>query len=491
MIYDSSAVTDGTVVDATICIIGAGAAGLTLATRLAGAGISVLLAESGDMELDPATQALYQTEDAGIPYLAGDACRLRMFGGSTNHWTGWTRPLDPADFRRRDWIPDSGWPFPADELMPYYRETESILDLGRHEYDAGYWEALNPQLKLKPLESIEPAIARHSPPTRFRDKYRNSITRSDRIDALLNCNLVDLITDETGQRIVSAVFSTLGGRRFSVRASLYVLATGGIENARILLACRHQHERGLGNEHDLVGRYFADHRGFYLGRLVANHPAISVTTFRTQPVDIGLGGGNPVITPGLKLSEEVLTGRRLPNFAALLTPWTGHHPTSRRYNVDSNHREFDLFGSAEILPCRDSRIRLSLKKDALGMPTTIVELKMAPDQDRMVLAAAMTLAGEAGKAGVGRVRVPEGVEALHNLPDYAEGFGSHHIGTTRMHADPKRGVVDPDCKVHSVDNLYLAGSSVFPTSGYAQPTFTIVALALRLAEHLQEKMRDR
>lgn len=486
MIYDSGAVIDGTVVDATICIVGAGAAGLTLATRLASAGVQVLLAESGDMELDPTTQALYQTEDAGVPYLAGDACRLRMFGGSTNHWTGWTRPLDPADFSRREWVTDSGWPFSAEELTPYYRETESILDLGRHEYDAGYWETLNPQLNLQSVGDIEPAIARHSPPTRFRKKYRDSIASSENVDALLNCNLVDLVTDSNGTAITSAHFKTLGGRHFEVRAKTYVLATGGIENARILLACRRQHEHGLGNQHDLVGRYFADHYGFNFGRMIVTHPAISVTSYRTQAVDAGLFGSNPVITPGLKLSGQKQASAKLLSFATILTPWMGEHPASRHYNVDPDHSEFDLHGSAEIIPCYQSRIRLSEQKDALGIPRAIVDLKVTADQDERVMAAAVAFAKEAGKAGIGRVRVPQNPEELQRLPGHTEKFGSHHIGTTRMHQNPRFGVVDPNGRVHSVRNLYMAGSSVFPTSGYAQPTFTIVALALRLAAHLRE-----
>ena len=141
MFVDARSVPTKTVVECDICIIGAGAAGLTLAREFSGQEFRVCLLESGGLEFDAATQSLYQGKNAGPLQIELDTERIRYFGGTTNLWGGYCRPLDEEDFEERDWVPNSGWPFRRAELEPYYERAHRLCQLGPFNYNIDAWNS--------------------------------------------------------------------------------------------------------------------------------------------------------------------------------------------------------------------------------------------------------------------------------------------------------------------------------------------------------------
>jgi len=514
-----------------VCIVGAGAAGIALARELAGGRLSVALLESGGFEWDSETQALYQGESAGHPYFPLTACRLRYFGGTTNHWAGYCRPLDAQDFEPRAWVPGSGWPISRVELDPYYRRAQSILQLGPYRYDAAFWQALapDPPLALEP-EVLFSRVFQLSPPTRLGSAYRDEIVAAPGVNLILHANLTGFELTPGGDRVLSARAATLSGNELRVEAQIFVLATGGIENARLLLASRSPaHPDGLGNRHDLVGRYFMEHPHLVAGFFVPSGAGSGTSFYAPQPSERGRFSG--VITA----RDEVLERERINRFSITLLPakrkpdayleaensqgvvslrhlvrrarqqrlpddLAGHvwrvirdlddvavAAYGRAAEIGSEDWMYQLFFRTEQTPNPASRVTLSGEKDALGVPRVRLDWQIL-EQDLRTIRRGHELFGlEVGRAGLGRLFFPdEDAE-----PTWIEDLfgGNHHMGTTRMHPDPRQGVVAADCRLHGVANLYVAGSSVFPTTGFANPTLTIVALTLRLADRIRAVAR--
>src|SRR5258706_9271533 len=218
--------------DADLCIVGAGAAGIVLALTLAAAGRRIILVESGDYTPDPATQDLYHGQSVGLPYALA-ASRLRYFGGTTNHWQGACRPLDAPDLAVRDWVPQSGWPFPRSVLDPYYQRARPLCDLAPAPATVDDLRAAGgrPIPWSGPLET---AVWQMSPPTRFGEKYRAALEAPPGLTVLLNANLIALTPVADSGAVALARCGTLAGSRFAIAAGRYVLACGGARNARLL-----------------------------------------------------------------------------------------------------------------------------------------------------------------------------------------------------------------------------------------------------------------
>ncbi|MDF1629947.1 MAG: GMC oxidoreductase [Alcanivoracaceae bacterium] len=486
MFYNGFQITDGNRIRTKVCIIGAGVAGITAALALSEAGISVALVESGGLERDAENQSLNIGNNTGLDYLSPGASRLRVFGGTSQHWTGWTRELDDIDFTKKDWIPDSGWPIKKSDLRGHYDQAAQILDLGPKKYTYDFWERLAGKPRFFNTSTIETALIRHSLPTRFGIKYKDTIEKSNRIHCFLNSNLVNLeLSKDNHKHIISAHFKTLKGNTFKVEAQHYVLATGGIENARILLNCNTQIKAGLANSSGNVGRYFADHEGSYLGRVAIRSPLINPKTYRTSRISGPDGFQLASATPALKLTEEETRKLRLPNFAAAVIPYMGHDVRwGTPIDAPLGHKEFDIYGSIEPEPCRDSTVSLSDDRDPLGTRRVNLSLAFTRNHSENREKVAYEFARHLSAADAGRVQINVNGKDRDSLMEGMDEYGFHHMGTTRMHENRRHGVVNSDCRSHDISNLYIGGSSVFPTFGYAQPTLTIVALALRIAEHL-------
>ncbi|ADE16269.1 GMC oxidoreductase [Nitrosococcus halophilus Nc 4] len=519
MLIDARSVPRDHLVETDICIVGAGAAGITLARELRSQPFRVCLLESGGLEFDAQTQALYEGENIGQSYYPLASTRLRYFGGSTNHWVGACRPLDPMDFEKRSWVPYSGWPFGREELDSYYQRAHRICQLGPYTYEPGDWLVPGaPPPTFKGPRAVS-TLFQFSPPTRFGQVYREEIEGAPNIATYLHANVVEFETLDPLNRVARARVACLDGKRFQVAAKQFVLAVGGIENARILLLSNRTRKAGLGNEYDLVGRFFMEHPHLYSGMLMPVRDGVVTDFYETQKLHGVRARG------AVTISEKVARQENLVNFSAFLRPYSipgldafehiveslgrGEMPEHFLWNLKRVMVNFDeiagyayrrlrgqenavpqvlvLHNRSEQVPNPDSRVRLSNERDALGQNRVALDWKLSAIDKHSLQRSHELVALDFGAAGLGRMRVELDGEVASWPAEL--GGGNHHMGTTRMHRNPKLGVVDPDCRVHGIANLYVAGSSVFPTSGCSNPTLTIVALAVRLADHLKGLMR--
>ena len=513
---DGRTVEDDAVIECDLCIVGAGIAGITIARELADGGVRILLLESGGTDFDAATQDLYRGETVGHPIADLDVGRLRFFGGSSNHWHGYCRPFDALDFEARPWIEHSGWPIALDDLAPYYPRAHDVLQLGDYDYSPERWaESLSPMLRSAPFaERLRVAIFLVNA-LRLGEQYRAGLEDAGDVEVCLWSNLVDVETDEAGREVGRLRVATLAGKRFWVRPRYTVLAAGGIENARLLLNVQRQ-QGGLGNRHDVVGRYFMDH---------PSHEAALVMLDRSY--DFARPGFSENTDAMIALSPDVQRREELTSFLCQTWPVRAERYHSESYRslrevlrnlargeIADDFREklwdvvSDLGGVGrgltsyffedvemlevrihpEVAPNRASRVTLIDEQDALGMHRVKLDWRLLEVDRRSIRRGLEILGEEVGRLGIGRLKLADWV-----MTDGFEvpGVGSyHHIGTTRMGRDPKTSVVDPDSRIHGISNLFVAGSSVFPTSSSANPTLTLVALALRLADHLERQLKS-
>ena len=523
MFIDARRLPNETQIQSDICIVGAGAAGITLARELTGGRMDVCLLESGALEFDPKTQSLYRGDNVGFPYYDLELLRLRYFGGTTNHWSGTCRPLDEIDFERRDWVPHSGWPFDKSHMDSYYRHAQTICQLGPYDYEPAVLETdKNPPLPFKG-NRVTTAISQQSPPTRFGQVYRDEIRTAKNIRTYLYANVVDIETEPSSQKVSRLRVATLEGRQFWVSSKVFVLATGAIENARLLLNADKVQRNGLGNQYDLVGRYFMEHLSVPGALLLPSDPNLRTELYSLRKVKDVTGQAYLVLAPETLRQEGLLSVR------AWLTPtspqelmrnvsgWTvsaerllkegrtGNLDTSFMkdlWNVISDIDEVAIYSYRKLVrpargvlslyyhiehaPNPDSRVSLTSERDQLGMRRVKLSWQFGDPERRTLRRTNEIIGEELGRAGIGRIQAIQS-DAASGWPPGLRGAW-HQMGTTRMDSDPTRGVVDENCRVHGLSNLYVAGSSVFPTSGYTNPTLTIVALSLRLADHLKGVM---
>lgn len=545
---DRSAPTD---YQCHVCIVGAGPAGLAIASVFARSQFKVCILESGGFESDHQTQALNDGESVGPTLLDPGLSRLRALGGSCRLWGGGCVPLTRLDLAPRHWVPSSGWPIDFDELAAWCGHARSALCIDqRHEIGDGSFGNANFNHALPLREEHARDRVCIESPVLFQVHYRSLLEESENITLLLHANLLGLDAATDADRVQAARIGTLDGRRGSVRAHHYVLAAGGIENARLLLASDSVHPEGLGNRHDQVGRYFMDHprcsaggivggdlqallrsydrdgqresRPLYrelaladsaqrdLGLLnararpipVADEPPAGLqalrelrASFRTAadaPSDGVEGEVQRALANGIPAPPQERPARTGGNARrARLMLRVGMHPgqvagaIARRLR----HRSADHFRRVELMtyfeqaPNPHSRITLGTTRDALGMRRVRVDWRLTDLDYASYRTSAALLGEEAARCCRGRFEPAAWVTDPGLQPD-VHGT-AHHIGTTRMSARPEDGAVDPDCRVHGMENLHVAGSSVFPTGGWAFPTFTLVALALRLADRLR------
>lgn len=518
MLIDARTLDDNSRIEADIAIVGAGPAGITLARRLASARTQVCLIESGGLSPEAATQALYQGETSGIEYPLSSS-RLRYFGGSSGHWGGFCRPLDPIDFEQRDWIPLSGWPFDRGALDPYWEAASTAVETAPAQYENGdYWARATgePMVDWRAGRFMT-RFFQYSPPTRFGERYRGELERADHIRVLLHSNLTRISALSSARAVDHLRLQTLSGRCHQVHAKRYVLAAGGIENARLLLLSNDVMPSGLGNQHDMVGRCFMEHPhlgGFAdiviadlsrLPRIYREHVLVDGRTARVCYIPRGdFLRRERMLSASFTMSVVETFDAESPtaadpasaeprNLLAAARPFLTDTaaPAAARGQAELNGQQpnnglgvrMGIGCACEQVPNLDSRVTLSDETDALGLRRTRLDWQLTEQDRRSLIANIHALGRELGATGIGRMRP--------RLPDDGRweprvSGGSHHMGTTRMSDDPKRGVTDRHCRVHGVDNLYVAGSSLFPTSGSANPTLNILALAYRLADHLEQ-----
>ena len=553
MIVSAHELTEGQTLEADICIVGAGAAGIAMALALIDSPLSVLLLESGGFEADAQTQALYEggVADARL-HSPPDRYRQRRFGGSTTIWGGRCMPFDAIDFEARAFVADSGWPIGLDDVLPFYPQANRLCEAGAFAYTASTAFRVPPRPMMAGFASTNfttDALERFSCPTDFGARYAHKLRAARNIRVVLHANVTQLQANSAATHIDALRVQTLQGRQYTARAHRYVLSTGGLEVPRLLLASRDRQPTGIGNAHDVVGRYYmchlagtigtlrfagpvdAIHHGYdvadegvycrrrlallpetqraqQLGNFIArlHHPRITDPAHRNAVLSLLFLAkafipyeyakrlhGDEIVSTRQWLAHMGNVAAR--PFDALAFAWhmlRDRKLAERKFPsiiIRSRANLYSLDFHAEQQPNRNSRVTLGTGRDALGMAQLCVDWRYTPSDVDTVQRALALLARDIERSGIGRLDYdPATVE--DEMTRYG-AYGGHHIGTARMGTDPRSSVVDASCRVHSVENLYIAGAAVFPTSSQANPTLTIVALALRLAAHLKATAKPR
>lgn len=532
-----------------LCIVGSGPAGATVAAELAGLdSIRVCVLESGQLTTTRRGDELRRVESEGIHIK--EYSRERVLGGASTTWAGLAAPLDRIDFAEREWVEHSGWPIAREELLPYWREAaERYRFPAEKAFSESGFGALRAKGAMQPSWSslAEKVFLAPAEPQNFGVEQRHLYER-DLVDAYLDATVVELAGEPGTTRVQAARIRTRSGRTFELRARAFVVATGGLENARLLLASRDLCPLGLGNERDQVGRWLMNHPKNYRGIL---HLAKAVDDL---PYYFGCLVEGFAGYAGLRLAEEVQRERALLNSYVRfepLFPWSdskgvealvflvkrsafvmrrfrskakGEVVELRDYSETGDDSDLQnarkslgewlalflaipldlpkvlrylhhrlisrarpritrvrLRNFMEMQPRAENRVTLGEELDSNGRPRPLVKHDCSELDRRSLIELHRALAEELERNGFGRLESDLAVAEPWPITQDA----SHHLGTTRMGADPATSVVDTDLRVHGVENVYLAGGSVFPTSGCANPTFTIVALSIRLAEHLR------
>jgi choline dehydrogenase-like flavoprotein len=539
MFIDARQVPESTMLEAELCIIGSGAAGITIATEFSDRRCRVILLESGGFDMDKASQSLYEGKNIGLPYEDLHKIRSRFFGGSTNCWGGWCRPFDNIDFEKRDWIPYSGWPFPRAALEPYYERATEICGVGPNNYEPAFWADTVAEHGLQvldlPKDRVVTRITQLSKDRKFGQAHRAGLEKASNIQIYLHANVLELQTDDEAKTVTDVRVGTFEGNSFCVSAKVFILATGGIENPRLLLLSNKVRTAGLGNQHDLVGRFFMENPRIDMGEIELGSPKVSTELydamynyFFQSPIAANLALNEETQRKEQTLNyrgwifsvcqgEESRGGEALKNlYRAVKKPTMRDHFTDtslafwgrnivntltdpvntaavisgRLFRSLRSIKRRQLVHICEPAPNPDSRVTLSHRKDRLGLNRVDVDWRMGLLEKRTIRRAQEIIAQELERSGLGRVN---GDSLDDTRADWSPNLQWvwHHMGTTRMHNDPRQGVVDENCRVHGMSNLFIAGSSVFPTGGSDMPTMTIVALALRLGEHVNALLGDR
>ncbi|QRM57749.1 GMC family oxidoreductase [Sinorhizobium sp. BG8] len=551
MIRRGATVPPGTELECDVLVVGSGPAGTTVALELAGSSIQTILLESGARKESAQSRDLLR----GFVTPAGsheplEAYRRRQFGGTSNAWGGRCIAFDPVDLEARPWIPHSGWPLPWSELQASYARAATLCEVAKPEFNA---ETVFPGQQAEMIEGFDGAdvitsvLERWGPPTNFAQKYGPLLEKSTNVTVLLNATMTKLRIEPGTRRIKRVEVAIEDSHRFTVRPQRVVLACGGLENARLLLASNDESPAGIGNENDNVGRYYMSHltgihswaklkdpgqtfrydferdndvyvrRRFWITPDAQRREKIGnvIACFLTPYLDQALEAN--ALASAIFLTKFAIALRRQSSAAEYLRQnkselmrhvntmfWRAptlapqilqvvkqRYLTKRRLPIllprkeDLNNR-FALYYQSEHMPNPESRVMLRPERDALGTPRLDVRVAFTEMDVKTIVRTHQIIGEQFGKTATGELVVDD-APLEDAVRDQLRHFDSiaHHIGTTRMSDDPKTGVVDRNCRVHDTENLFVAGASVFPTSSHANPTLTIVALALRLVDYLK------
>ncbi len=467
-----------------VCVVGAGPAGITLSRSLAKHNRNVCLLEGGGLSASRESQDLYRGDVIGFNYAPLDVTRLRFFGGSSNHWGGWCRPLDQSDFEPHRANPYSGWPITKVDLDPYAKQADRILDIKNASKSTRYFAG-----RATPFQSVEFSW---SAPTRFGMKYRKELGSSNRIHLYLKSNLIGIRLDHSRRQVVELVFKSFRqDGSFSIRAKYYVLCLGGIENARALLSAQGDARYAIGNEFDQVGRYFCEHLHYGFGNALfrKKRPAKAVFLGPSPEMMERLG----ILNFGLRFRPPPRVPMSTLEETACSTALTRKIAEAIGTSIDCNPPWwFGIASEQSLNP--ESRIRLTGKIDRFGLRRVALDWRLSDVDYRTLRIAALQCGAVFASKNLGRIRLDEWVlDPTADLPRLGatlatQTLGNHHMCTTRMSVHPRLGVVNGDCRLHELENLYLGGSSVFATAGHSNPTYTIVQLMLRLGDHLNNRL---
>lgn len=495
-----------TALAADVCVVGAGPVGLTLTDVLRSRGVDVVVLESGGAAPDEWTRELDAGECVGDAYAELRDVRARGVGGTATIWNTVLHgvsmakyvPLDEIDFEARPWIPHSGWPFGRDVLDPWYRRAHDVCGLEPYRPT----QAPDPggyPVPSFPEGGLRTGVHHYGPASRFTETLPARLCAASEVTLVRGATATRFVRDREDGPIREVRWRTCGEASGTVRAGSFVLAAGGLENARLLLL--DDRRRPSPGRDDWLGAGFMEHPVDATLELVARAPALLSPEGFYSPS--GIGTVAPMVGR-IALSSDLLRAERLPNASIRLVhvrnPSVLRAPSARRAArrlvpvaalrrmIGGSVRRiwrssapvvgttYRVLIDLEQLPSRENRVTLSSQLDAFGLRRLRLHWRWTAEDEANRQRILDVVERELDRAGLGRVR-----RITSAPPDPA---AHHHMGTTRMHELASQGVVDADLRVHGTENLYVAGSSVFPTGGFANPTLTAVALAIRLAEHL-------
>jgi choline dehydrogenase-like flavoprotein len=540
MIIDSHDLPDGKTITSDICIVGAGVAGIALANEFLNLPYTVTIIESGGLEPNIRTQSLNMGKNIGVPYYELDQSRTRAFGGTSHHWCcelGGPQlgvrliGLDEIDFEKREWVPNSGWPYPKRELDPYYEKAHAFFEIGPYTYNVNDWKHCLPEIDIPlfpPDHIVETKIFQFAKKELLYHKYREVIDRAKNVITYINATVLNIDTNESGREVSGLQAGTIDGRRFRFQAGRYILAAGGIEIPRLLLLSNNLHRNGLANEYDNVGRYFMEHPHIWTGYIIPANVDLfnKINLYKVHNVNNTAVMGKFTISADLQRQEKLLnfttsihpsnmffvpdgvlqlkktmsnlkrgrfsrTDRKQLSYALRKLPNVFTHAYRKlRRTIDRGFRHRQNMSNVlllnpmtEQIPNPESRVTLGPERDLFGQNRVHLNWQLTSQDINSIRRSQNILGTELKKYGIGELVIEL---ADDSIPHGIHG-GWHHMGTTRMDNDPKKGVVDQNCRVHGLSNLFVAGASVFPTVGYANPVLTTVALTMRLADHLIEQ----
>jgi choline dehydrogenase-like flavoprotein len=513
MHVDARKLENNSLIEGDICIVGAGAAGITMALEWLNTPYKVILLEGGGFEYDDHVQELYAGKTTGQRYFPLKSIRLHYFGGTTGHWAGYCSTFDDIDFKKRDWVLHSGWPIERKDLDPFYSRAQKYPELGPYEYNVPFWQEKDASLKPLPFDEnkVWSKMWQFSPPTRFGMKYKDTIVGAKNIHLYTYANVVDIQANEFISQIQQVIVKNYEGKQHTVRAKYFIIACCAIQNARLLLSSNKQTPKGLGNAYDHVGRYFIEHLEIKTSSIWLADPA-DVKLYSIQ-------FGKTKARAELAISEQMQTKHRILNGTTSFSPleiaanrpafievWQDEKDAMKKsvqkfddttkkavdLHIPKGFKAYQLFTRMEQAPNPNSRITLDTEKDSLGMPRAMLHWELTPLEKNSLRAINSIIGQEVGRTSLGRVQLYDYLqkEEDESWPSFTGG-GWHHMGTTRMSSNAKEGVVDANCKVHGISNLYMAGSSCYVTAGAVNPTLTLLALTIRLSDHLKQKMSNK
>ncbi len=455
-----------------VCVIGAGAAGITIAKTLAEKGKTVALIEGGGDQYSSESQHIYQGDVIGDPYFDLRTARLRYLGGSTNHWGGRCRSFEEIDFQRQYLGEQYNWPISFSEIEKYKTAACEILEIP----DDFEPEQTNDA-------DIKDITFQFSPPVRFKDKFSKLLNDSDKITLFINANLTQLYGQDG--TIHAANFESFSEKKILINASQFVFAMGGIENSRFLMHFDAKNTGAFFAKNLPLGKYWMEHPHLNLGRALVDtrkvntrHYSLSGRIqkelgilncgFRVIPYTPNDGRTKAMVrdllcaAPTLGKKVATLAGKNLICGAKLRAAWEQEPTISNAVQLS---QETDIFG----IP----KVQLHWKKSHLDMLTIKESVRVFNT---------WLMAGDAGRLQLDSWMLNDG----DAYPEQEIMGGNHHMGGTRMSTSVRYGVTDNNGQVFGSKNLFIAGSSVFTTGGHNNPTLPIVQLSLRLAEHLSQ-----
>jgi choline dehydrogenase-like flavoprotein len=524
MIIDIHELEKNTLHRADICVIGSGAAGITLAREFIETSHSIIVLEAGGNLFEEPSQDPYRSSLVGLPHGGVNQGRVRVLGGSTTLWAGQALPLFDIDFSKREWVPHSGWPIDKKTLDPYYRRAEDVMQIPHSTNDCQSWP-VSQRVEYDPDDLVGYYSQFTSIPD-FSRKYRAALSSASNICLFTHANVVSLEANPNGSLLQMVKVRSLDGHSVCVQARYFALCCGGIETARLLLASDSVEQNGIGNQHDVVGRYFQDHPGVALpvrptdakkfsayydsARRDGIRYSIKIAASerlqrKERMLHIGgeiyypLSNDNP-ISAAKDLIDVLRHPRKVKHFPSVVAR-VARRPdkvvgAAYRYyvrgippSVGSTIPHIGFGGEQQPNP--HSRVMLSQERDVLGMRRTALDWRLTSFDSQSICTYIKTVATAWKRMGIAFVD-PDGIQLMGREKGENGGYvdANHHMGTTRMGSDVKTSVVDARCRVHGYDNLYVGSSSVFPTGGFSNPTLTVIALCLRISDELKQNLAN-